>query len=225
MTFLEMCRRLRLEAGISGAGPTSVTGQTGDYEKVVEWVKSAYQDIQNTHDRWLFLQGGFSFNTVAGTQEYTATAAGITDLATWKFQQDGDMRAYSSYGDEQWLEYMPWADFRANYLYGSSRETTGKPTTFTVKPNNALVFYPIPHDAYTIDGEYWKVPDTLSANSDTPIFPARFHMAIVWRALVFYGAKVAAEEAYQHGAKEYDKLMDALERDQLPKIIWGNPLA
>ena len=46
MTFLELCRRLAREVDASGSGPSAVTGQTGENRRIVDWVASAWQDIQ-----------------------------------------------------------------------------------------------------------------------------------------------------------------------------------
>ncbi len=42
MNFLSLCQRLRSEARIPGTGPSSVTGQTGELAKIVEWITTAY---------------------------------------------------------------------------------------------------------------------------------------------------------------------------------------
>ena len=44
-TFLELCKRLRAEAGLSGSGPSTVINQTGHYGNVVRWVQQAYSLI------------------------------------------------------------------------------------------------------------------------------------------------------------------------------------
>ena len=49
MNFLSLCQRLRSEARIPGTGPSSVTGQTGELAKIVEWITTAYEDIQANH--------------------------------------------------------------------------------------------------------------------------------------------------------------------------------
>jgi len=55
--------------------------------------------------------------------------------------------------------------------------------------------------------------------------PERFHMAIVWRALMLYGGYEAASESYQRGQNEFTVLRSMLEVDQLPMIRMGGPLA
>ncbi len=222
MTFLQLCQRLRSETGISGTGPSTVIGQTGDLLRVVQWVSSAYEDIQNARPDWQFAQTSFSFPTISGTATYTPVAVSITDLLSWK---NDDFRVYLAAADETFLAYLPWDAFRAAYQFGSLRAQTGKPTVVTTKPNDSIILWPTPDAVYTIDGQYYKKARTMTANADEPVFKSNFHLAIVWRALMFYGADLGAAEAYAHGEREYNKIMRKLDFDQLPEITYGAPLA
>jgi len=225
MNFLALCKRLRSEAGMSGTGPTTTVSQSGDSLKIVEWINSAYEDIQNSNPYFKFMRKPFSFSTVVDQQAYTPTEAGITDFERWKKDQPGDIRIYLATTDESYLTYIPWDTFKAIYIYGSSRDSKGRPSFCSVEPDNSLTLYQIPNVIFTINGEYYRSPDELSGDSDEPIFPAQFHMAIVWRALMFYGAFDAADEKYTHGQNEFKRIMARLRKDQLPGFKWGAPLA
>jgi hypothetical protein len=225
MTFLELCQRLRIEAGISGTGPISVVGQTGEYEKVVKWILTAYEDIQNMHATWKFLQDDFSFLTADGAQNYTLAAADLTDLATWKHDEETDLTIYSSVSDEQYLIYVPWSTFKAAYMFGNNRTAKGRPTIATIKPDNSMSLWMIPDGIYTVTGEYFKKAQTLSANTDVPLIPTQYQMIIVWRALTYYGAFAAAGEKFMQGQNEYRRILKEMEKHQLPQITWGEPLA
>lgn len=225
MNFLALAQRLRLESNISGAGPSSVAGQTGELEKVVNWVSNAYEDIQSMYATWNFLRTSFSFSTIAGTQNYTLEAVSLSDLAIWKAIAEDDLTIYSSTSDEQYLSPVSWDEFRAIYMFGTNRTLTGRPTVVTVKPDNSMSFWPIPDAIYTVTGEYFKKAQTLSANTDVPVIPSQFHMAIVWRGLMFYGADYAAIEKYDHGQNEFRSMMRKLEFNQLPRLSYGEPLA
>jgi hypothetical protein len=216
---------LRQECRISGTGPTTVVSQTGEYKKVVDWIDAAYQDIQNIHANWRFLQSTFSFTMTIGTRDYTPAEAGISDLSKWKFEEYGDIRCYLIASDEQRLEYMTWDDFRDHYLIGTSRTTSGRPSVFTIEPDDTIDFDVLPDAAYTCVGEYFKTPDVLSGDTDIPLFPSQYHLAIVYRAMMFYGADYAADEKYTHGYNEYRKIMRTLEHNQLHHFNWGAPLA
>ena len=55
MNFLELCQRVRQDAGVSGEGPTAVTGQSGILSRIVSWVKQANNEIQLKNKDWRFL--------------------------------------------------------------------------------------------------------------------------------------------------------------------------
>lgn len=223
-TFLELCVDLRREAGISGTGPASVINQTGEMQRVVEWILSAYRYVQNLHPTWLFLQTDFSFQTIAGVGNYTPNAVALPELGSWKTDTLTDYLTATGINAEQFMEYVPWPDFVDAYMTGAPSTTQGIPLVFTVKPDQSLQLWPIPNDVYTVRGEYFKRAQTMTANSDEPIIPAQFQDVIVWRALMLYGAFAAADEKYTHGQNEYKQILSRLEMNQLPDMLIADAL-
>jgi hypothetical protein len=224
-TFLELCQDLREQAGISGSGPTAVTGQTGEMLRVVNWINKAYQKIQNMDTNWNFLRADFSFQTIASTSTYTTTAVNLTDHGSWKVDS---LRCYlTSAGatDEQWLVYYPWEEFRDIYQFGGLRTSSGRPISFSVKPDQSLIFYPVPDAVYTVVGEYFKKPQEMAANSDEPLIPSQYQDVIMWRALMYYATYESAPELYAEGQAEYRRLMAEMRVRELPPMSMGGPLA
>jgi len=213
---------LRQEAGIPGTGPTTVIGQTGELARVVDWILTAYEYVQNLHTTWYFLQTDFSFSTVASTQNYTKTTLSLDNLGAWKTD---DVRVYSAVADETYLIYFPWSDFRFNYLYGSNRTLEGRPTVFTIKPDDSISLWPIPDAVYTVNGEYFKTAQTMTLDASEPLIPTAYQMIITWKALMLYGAYSGDNLAYHHGQNEYQSILKKLELNQLPKMSWGQSLA
>lgn len=222
MNFLSLCQRLRQEAGLSGTGPASVLSQVGEMKRIVDWISGAYEDIQNLHATWRFLRTDFSFPTIISTQDYTPAAVSLTDFGSWIKK---DVRIYSAVNDEDFLEYSPWEIFREDRYFGPHRTQAGRPTHFTIKPNNALALWQIPDAVYTVNGEYYKAAQEMTANASTPLIPSRFQMIIVWKGLMHYGAYAGADEKYAHGSNEYRRLVAHLEADQLEDFTFGEPLA
>jgi hypothetical protein len=120
---------------------------------------------------------------------------------------------------------MEWTTFRNLYRYANMRNTTARPVVVSIKPDKDLAFGSTPDGIYVIDGEYYTQPVTLSADTDTPLLPARFHMAIVYRAMMYYAGYEAAPEVMARGDFEYRRLYSRMEIDQLPTLISGPPLA
>jgi hypothetical protein len=223
MNFLQICQRARQEASISGTGPSTVVSQTGELGKLIAWVLTAYQDIQDKHTSWNFLRFDFEFPTIATSSTYLPSAVSLAEHARWK---DDSLRIYLTSGGvsgQRRLRYRDWDWFRDYRQIGAIQ--TGQPIEFSIRPDKSLVFWPTPDAIYTVTGEYWMRAQTMSANSDEPLIPAQFHMAMVWKALMYYAADQGAAEVYTSAQTEFTRLMGKLETDQLPRIRLGGALA
>lgn len=224
-TFLALAQRLRQEAGISGTGPATVVSQTGEMGRVADWISTAYEEIQDKNATWEFLRNDFSFQTIASTSAYLPSAVNLTEHASWK---TNSFRAYltsTGASDENYLCFVPWEEFRDAYQFGSLRSTPGKPTTFSIRPDKSVELWPVPNAVYTIVGEYYKRPQVMTANADEPLFPRQYHLAIMWKALMYYGTYENAPEAFTSGERNYARLMLKLEANQLPSVKLARPLA
>ena len=225
MTFLELANRLLSESNISGSGLVTTVNQKGEYKQAVDYINTAYQDIQSIHPYWDFLRKDLSFNTIAGVNNYLDTSIGITDLGDWSIY---DMRVYltaNGISSEQYLIPVEWDDFRADFMFGSTREQTGMPTHITVKPDKSLLFYPIPNDVYSISGEYYREPFTFLLDADKPAFQTSYHMIIVWRALMFFAAQMNAQELYVLGNTEFRRYLFRLEQSYQQQDCTASTLA
>lgn len=75
MNRLQLCQRMYLECGISGA-ITSTLNQIGEANRVVTWVDQAWNNLQALHDDWDWLRSsyllghGAAFQTTAGGFTY-----------------------------------------------------------------------------------------------------------------------------------------------------------
>lgn len=221
MTFLELCQKLVRRAGISGT-LASVSNQVGELGRVVDWVAEAYEFIQAKHPDWEFLRADVSFTTSIGKTTYTPTEAQQTKFGEWRFTRR--WRAYKTaqgFADEQPITFMPYEAFRDTYMFGSNRLQVGRPQLVTESPNQSLIFWPTPDDAYTIVGEQYRAPDIMAANADTPIFAARFQNAIVYRALMFYGEYEGDPSTFTTGQTEFARYLSMLENQYL-NSDWQN---
>ncbi len=225
MNKLQIVSALVAESGLSNTPPTTTVGQVGDFGDTVRWVENAYNKIQLKHSSWAFLRKDFSFNTVASTANYLNTSVADADHMKWVWQSFRVYLAATGVNDEQVMTYVPWDLYRDVYLLASQRNTEGRPTFFTIRPNKSINFFPIPDDVYTVVGEYYRVPDTMTLDADEPIFPSEFHDMLVWRSLMFYAADHSEPDKYAVGRDEYQDIMFALEDDQLEEMEFGEPLA
>lgn len=124
LSFLDMVKRLRQESGTSGASPSTTVNQTGDVKNLVDWISSAWLDIQNERQDWFFMRQAIAFNTTAAKSSYSASEAGITSFGNFKRDSFRQYHVASGFASEMDLPYMPYDLFRNAYLFGAERSRT-----------------------------------------------------------------------------------------------------
>lgn len=236
MNFLQICQMAARESGsIPPEQVTSVEGQTGRLAKLIYWVQEAYRQIELKRRDWLWKRDEFSQALVAGgTGRYTAASLGITRFGAWV--QDDLVRTPNYFpmtiyltatgtSDENYLRQMPWIDFRTTYLRGS--QTNDRPQRWSISPAKEFCLGPVPNDAFTVRGEYYKGAQTLTENTSEPELPEEFHSMIAWEAVRLLELEGEAPEGrYILVRDEHQRYMTRLERDHLPEIILGgSPIA
>jgi hypothetical protein len=225
MNLLQLVNQTRVECGVSGPTLASAQNLTGESARILAWVQQAWIDVQTSKEDWLFLREPFEFNTVAQQWEYTPANAGLTNFGNWKRDSFRASSVNNLYRDEQLMNYMDWTTYRNLYRYANMRNTYARPVVVSITPNKDLAFGSTPDQAYTIVGEYYTQPVTLSADTDIPGIPDRFQMIIVYRAMMYYAGYESAAEVLARGDFEYRRLYSRMEIDQLPTIVSGPPLA
>ena len=224
MTLLELVNRVRMECGVSGPMLGSLSSGSLETQRIRGWIIDAWRKVQTSRSDWFFMRGEASFPLIANKQYYTPSEAGLSSFASWKLDSFR-LAALPTFEDEQFLGFVPYEDFRNVYNYGSMRTTRSRPVSMTVAPNKSMGFGSIPDDVYYVTGEYYKAPVFLSADTDVPDMPERFHMLLAYMAMESYGAFEAAPEVYQRGKEMVSMLFPDLVEDQAPTPVFGQPLA
>lgn len=223
MTFLEICKRVREEAGISGLGPATVVSQSGEMGRVVSWTRSAYDMIQLQRNNWNWLRAEFEFDTTLNKYDYTPLEAGITErFSQWDSDTIKSFRTSVGISNEFELGELLYRQYRSVYLTGP--QPPGTPICFAVAPDQKLLLGPKPDGVFTVSGQYWKTPQRLSLDADVPEMPAQFHELIVWKALEAYGLYESAGEVIARAQKNITFYMGKLELNQLPDVQMAEPL-
>jgi len=210
MTYLELCQRLRQEVGAAGAGPASVTGQHGEYARMVSWIPQAWREIEVSRHQWRFDWAEASVPVEADFRQYSPPA----DLDRW------DAETLVCNGRP--LVAMSWELFRKNHLEDSGQ---AYPQILTQKPDLTLVLDTVPKQDGQITFEYWRTPQKLTEGGATPRLPERYHMIIVYRAMLYYGLYENAPEVVQAARSGESRIMGEMELSELPAIVSGGPLA
>lgn len=216
MNFLQLCQRVAEDAG-SSSSPTAVASQTGEAKRIVNWVQEAWRKIQTRHTTWRWMRATNQTATLsAGDSTLTPSDFSATRFKWWYANSFRCYQTAVGASDESALLYLPYDTFRDYYLFGV--QSVGRPVHITIAPDGSLIVGPVPDIGYTIKGDYHKSAQTLAADADTPEFDADYHMAIVYRALMFYGAYESANDVYSPAEKNFRDEIERLELIELPKM-------
>lgn len=209
-----------IESAISGTMTTTVN-QTGEFLRVVTWCNQAWVDIQTERQTWSFMRssqlngGGVSFATVSGQAIYPlGTGSGTVGVAetsfdSWVTRSFRDQTTTSGVQDQYMLAWISYDAWRNAYAFGAQQTVTTRPVAIAVGPNNEICVGPFPTAAYTLTGDYYSAPATMTADADTPTnLPAQYQMMIVWRAMRDgYAQYEAAPEVMARATSNY-RIMD-----------------
>lgn len=142
--------------------------------RVKNWINLGYQDF-TLRELWPFRETTDTFDTIAGTQEYTLSTE-FTDIDAQNIIsvaiQGTNLRK---------LPYVPFNQLRASQP-DLDFETQSVPQSYYIKAGK-IGLWPSPDNAYTIAVDYYKIPTELSADSDTPIVPIAYREALMQYAL------------------------------------------
>jgi hypothetical protein len=223
MNYLELCKEVRQEAGISGNGPASVLNQVGEMKRIVDWVKKSYREIQIMRPNWNWMRDDFSFNTTADDHDYTPQEAGIAErFHQWDVDTIKSFRTSIGVSNEFELGELLYRQYRKIYLTGY--QSAGTPIVFSVAPDKKLLLGPKPDGVFTVNGQYWKTPQTLVDDDDIPEMPEQFHEFIVWQALEHYALYESAGEVLVRAQKNIRFYKNRLENSELPDVQMAEPL-
>ena len=214
MNFLELVQRTAQECG-AASEPTTCQAQTGESLRFVNWVNTAWQELQTSCDNWGFmkssyLQGdpvaGTTFTTTAGVYYYPlGTTAGTTcmvDPDTFGKWDPYSFRCYTTSitnkSDETFLDLVSFDTWRNAYLYGALRQVETRPYVVAIGPDRAINIGPPSDGTYSIEGDYWVKPTLMSADADEPTgLPVEYQMMIVYRAMRKYAVFESAPEVLE----------------------------
>lgn len=224
MTFLDIVKRAYRESGLQNNGPQAVTGQVGRNNDFVNWVLAAHEEIQLREDFWTWDWATISVPLTVDEDTYDPTAApfGITGgVKHWL--RDGCYCYPTANGvnARTILSFLEWERFR----FINIPVVPGQQVVFTERPDGKLVYYPRPNVAMTAVHEYYRKPEVLVDPTDVPRMPADLHMAIVWKAVMYYADFNKDWSLLESAEEHYDKLMDPATSRYAPSWTMGGPLA
>jgi hypothetical protein len=254
VNFLQIAQRTAVECGaaasqsITTALPT-VVGASGALGRIVNWINDGWTDIQMDHDDWSWMRSsnilrlsgtdplgavdaGVQFVTVAGQATYPLdTGAGTVGIDPETFGKwvERSFRCYTTangFRDEQPLGQIGFDRWRNGYMTNAQRLVRTRPYVIAVGPDLSLNIGPPSNGNYTITGDYFVAPSNMVLDADIPVgLPTRFHMLIVYRAMMKYGGFMSAPDVYQRGQEENAGMYAQLQALRAPRIRTRGALA
>lgn len=134
---------------------TSIATATGQAKIISELINEAQNELWTEANNWYSLYSTRDIATVAGTSTYALASdwgrtIDLVDVTNDRPLTEDNLRAFN-FAD-------PNEDF------------TGTPLSFAIQGSNYII-YPIPSGVVTIRDRYWKIPSTLTADSDVSDLP------------------------------------------------------
>jgi hypothetical protein len=229
MNLLQLVQETRNKCGAAGVVST-VVGVSGEALRFVNWVKEAWEEIQQRRPDWRFMRQDFSFPTVANKPAYLLSATAgetlVTDHALWLGDTFRIFDPAIGKANEQYLPEWSYTDWRDTFDFGGQANNRERPMVWARRDRDAAILLGnTPNKVYTIAGQYMQAPVALGADIDTPAMPARFHRAIVYRAMMEYAHFETAPEVYTQARGLYDRMIAIMENELTEQIGFGEPLA
>lgn len=214
MDFIGLCQRTWKECALSGAGPSSVNSTNVMHQQVIGWVSGAWSDIQASQVDWNFLtrisgdQSGVA-RFMAGQQIYTAADLKMTDFSRLRmawFKRDG-----------KWipLKVLHEAPDSLDFLNPGE----GYPRRILQAEDNRMWIDNVPDKNIDARFKFVRTHQILEENSDKPIMPAQYHLAIVWKAVEQYALYDEDQGMLQRAVSKFEQIERLLEFNELPD--WG----
>ncbi len=223
-TLLQLVNLAREECDAAGSGDlATLAGVTSESLRFKNWVIRSWEEIQERHADWKWMRAAYSFTTTANDGSYTAAQAGIaTRFGRFDKTYCTIYLTTSGTVDQTELTWVDYEDFRSGCL--TRPVGGGRPTHFSIGDANELLLWPVPDSTlYTVTGDYFKSPQILSADSDTPELPEQ-HRVIAYRAMCKYARFTAAPEVYADAVANERLIMSQLRGKYLSTLHFGDPL-
>ncbi len=204
MNFLEICQKVHNALGIQGSFNDVETNDT--IKVIAQAVNDGWSSIQNYRKDWKFLMEEADLVVSSGTTTYTVDF--ILGSNSGNF---GSWDTSNFICDDYKLKFIAYDKWR----YDVSDDAV-KAYEFSIRPNDNAVLTQNVTTGTTLELMYYRAPQDLSNNSDTPILPAAYHNLIVYAGILNASVFFSTPELYQHVSQLFDKLLGSLMRDQIP---------
>ena len=190
----------------------------GFYADVKDAVNSSIQEIHQSEEyQWPFnISKGTVTLTADGEQEFELDASAI--LVDWSSFYIKNQTIGSEEINAQRIRPISLDEYRRHYKVQDDNKTSltdySKPERLVRNLNNKLIVSPPANLAYEVEYDYWTVPTTLSAATDTTTIPDTYENVVV------AGARYYAymfRDNYESAAVELEKFNNGI--DMMRRVL------
>lgn len=212
-TFIELARNVRSKVGMQGTGPASVS-VSGAEEDIINAVRDAWVDIQNSRPDWRWMRSRVTFNTAVGIDEYT-----LADIFTGSYRHKlwrKDTLYVLESGKKKLLRFIDYDRF----IYRHNNDTENTPLgEYTIVPESDALLFNSPDAIYPVTIDYQKSPQILDLDADVPELPSYYHLLIEYAATEKYCAAVGSKSIYDQYASQHVEMWGQVTRTHVPKVV------
>lgn len=219
-TFLDLVQRTHYECGIQGTPPTELDNAVGINLQLYYWVNDAWRYLQAYREDWHFMHRTFSFVTVAGQVQYTATQAGITEgrVSSWRLDTFRQYLTSADQASEIRMRWLPYDEFRDTQLIGALRTSQRVPMAFTIDKEMDIQIE-CPLVGYTITGEAYAAVTGFADDGDVPTnLDLEDRMYMVYKAMEYYANFNNAPDVLATAQKEQKRILNRLDIRRLDRL-------
>jgi len=219
--------------------PATAYGETTEHRtRLINWVRQAWIEIQEDQDQWNFMVRRASMPLVRGQTSYAIAELAEPDCNGCLPEECDPDEAFYDYI----VPFVAPQDYRYIWMVdGSTQQPNpqicyyvhperffgdrdrmnktafGQPSRYSIDRTGCIVFDASPSDDdYHIQFEYKLLPHEFLTDEDTPRgLPLKYHMLIIYKAMVYYAMFDEADKQVQRAAKLARDWMNKLRRDQL----------
>lgn len=238
MNFLELVQRLATETGTEleakittvAVPPAQAYGRTTEHRnRLVRWIQQAWLDIQDDQTQWNFMVQDGRMGLVEDQWVYPLPKIVDED---W-YNQDPETHEEAIF--DKLVPYVAPLDrryiwmvnvqgtcqnrqlcyyIRPEHFFGDRDRHVechkGVPSRYSIDRKGCIVFDSSPtNDDYHIEFEFNRLPQELTEDSDIPyMIDKRYHILIVYRAMVFYAGFDETGPQMQRAQKLYRDMMN-----------------
>lgn len=195
MNRLKICQDVNNLGGLQGQIDDTVS-PVGYQHALIKMVDKAYSDIQTYRKYWHFMRRKELFSVDEVVDFYANDDIALVDRVVY---------------NKRPLYFVNYDDFLLKTYKPS------KPTFYTVDPATAEIFINPLDTTYILGIQYFKNLDVMTANSDVPILPSRYHDLITYKALMDLGSSYLGNyDLASTYSLKYSMLLGSMMRTQLP---------